>query len=370
MSLEEQTISRAAAVSEHKDAPKPAKLKDISGKSWKYIFKRALSEFTRDGCTDLAAALTYFTVLSIFPALLAVVSLLGVFGQGQQTTNAILNFLQDYAPADMLSLIEEPITQLTSSSAAGFALVTGVLGALWTASGFIGAFGRALNKIYGVVEGRPIWKLRPFNLLVTFCMVLIVVAMMLVLLSSSDMLTTIQDAVPALELGGFIGVWMWLRYPVMLLLAVVLISLLYYATPNVKQPKIRFLTPGAAIALVTMAVAGLGFSFYVSNFGSYNATYGLIGGVIVMLLFIWIMNNVLLLGAQIDAEIQRTRELQAGIRAEEKIQLPPRDETQALKLQEKKENLMDEGRQIRLAHNGVDFEQLAQQQKDSGQKSH
>ena len=189
MALEEQTISRAVTEDAHKEAPKPAKLSDMSGSSWKYIFKRALSEFTNDGCTDLAAALTYFTVLSIFPGLLAVVSLLGVFGQGQQTTNAILNFLQDYAPAEMLTLLEEPITQLTSSDAAGLALVTGVVGALWTASGYIGAFGRSMNKIYGVVEGRPIWKLRPFNLLVTAAMVLIVVAMMLVLLSSEDVLT-------------------------------------------------------------------------------------------------------------------------------------------------------------------------------------
>lgn len=367
MALEEQTISRAVTEDAHKEAPKPAKLSDMSGSSWKYIFKRALSEFTNDGCTDLAAALTYFTVLSIFPGLLAVVSLLGVFGQGQQTANAILNFLQDYAPAEMLALLEEPITQLTSSDAAGLALVTGVVGALWTASGYIGAFGRSMNKIYGVVEGRPIWKLRPFNLLVTAAMVLIVVAMMLVLLSSEDVLTTLQNAVPAIELGGFIGVWMWLRYPIMLVLAVVLISLLYFATPNVKQPTFRFLTPGAAIALVVMAIAGLGFTFYVSNFGSYNATYGLIGGVIVMLLFIWIMNNVLLLGAQIDAEIQRGRELQAGIKAEDELQLPPRDDTMAIKLQEKKENLIEEGRKIRLAHNGVDFQQMAEKQekKDS-----
>lgn len=368
MSLEEQTISRAATEGEHRQTPKPAKLTDVSGKNWKYIFKRSFSEFMNDGCTDLAAALTYFTVLSVFPGLLAVVSLLGVFGQGQQTTDAILNFLQGYAPADMLAVIEQPITQLTSSSAAGIALITGIVGALWTASGFVGAFGRAMNKIYGMVEGRPIWKLRPFNLLVTFVLVLMVVAMMLVLLSSEDVLNTVQDAVPAIELGGFIGVWMWLRYPLMLVIAVILISLLYYATPNVKQPKIRFLTPGAAIALVTMGLAGLGFSFYVSNFGSYNATYGLIGGVIVMLLFIWIMNNVLLLGAQIDAEIQRTRELQAGIKSEDEIKLPPRDDTQAIKIQQKKDNLVEEGRKIRLSNSTVDFQQMAEQKQDGSKK--
>ncbi|MFW0183702.1 YihY/virulence factor BrkB family protein [Rothia sp. CCM 9417] len=355
------TVKRSRTEPTHQARPKPSKLTEVSGSSWKYIFKRALSEFSHDGCTDLAAALTYFTVLSIFPALLAIVSLLGVFGQGEQTAKTILGFLQDYAPQEMLTILEDPITQLTSSSAAGLALVTGIVGALWTASGYTGAFGRAMNKIYGVLEGRPIWKLRPINLMVTTVLVLIVVSMMLVFLSSGDVLLMIQSAVPDFELGGFIGIWMWLRYPIMLALAVVLISLLYFATPNVRQPKLAFLTPGAVFALVFMALAGTGFSFYVSNFGKYNATYGLIGGVIVMLLFIWIMNNVLLLGAQIDAEIQRSRELQAGIKAEENLRLPPRDDTMAIKIQQKQEELIEEGRKIRLSHSGVDFEKMAQE---------
>lgn len=356
------TIKRSETEQAHNETPKPSKLTEVSGTSWKYIFKRALSEFNHDGCTDLAAALTYFTVLSVFPALLAVVSLLGVFGQGQHTTDAILGFLQDYAPQEMLTLLEDPITQLTSSSSAGFALVTGVVGALWTASGYTGAFGRAMNKIYGVVEGRPLWKLRPINLVITTILVLITVSMMLVFLSSGDVLLMVQEAVPGIELGGFIGVWMWLRYPLMLVLAVILISLLYFATPNVKQPKFRFLTPGAVFALAVMGISGMGFSYYVSHFGSYNATYGLIGGVIVMLLFIWIMNNVMLLGAQIDAEIQRSRELQAGIKAEDSLHLSPRDDTKAIKVQQKKEDLIEEGRKIRLSHNGVDFEKMAQKQ--------
>lgn len=342
------------------EIPAPSKLTEVSSTSWKYIFKRALSEFNHDGCTDLAAALTYFTVLSIFPGLLAVVSLLGVFGQGQQTTDAILGFMQDYAPKEMLTLLQGPISQLTSSSSAGFALVTGVTGALWTASGYTGAFGRAMNKIYGVLEGRPLWKLRPLNLMITALLVLIVVSIMLIFLSTGDVLLLLQKVLPSLDLTSFVRVWMWLRYPLILILAVFLISLLYFATPNVKQPKFRFLTPGAIFALVGMGLSGMGFSYYVSRFGSYNATYGLIGGVIVMLLFIWIMNNVLLFGAQIDAEIQRSRELQAGIKAEESLHLPPRDQSMAIKIQKKKEDLIAQGRTIRLAHNGVDFQKIAQ----------
>lgn len=345
---EKSTIQRSAQEDSYRAAPKPQQLSKVKGKSWAYAFKRASQEFLNDGCTDMAAALTYFSVLSIFPGLLAVVSLLGVFGQGQETTAAILGFLKDYAPQEMLVLLEEPISQLTSSSQAGLALALGIIGALWTASGYTGGFGRALNRIYGVVEGRPIWKLRPLNLLITAIMSLIVVSMMLVFLSSQDVLLFIQRAFPLLDLSGFMGIWLWLRWPIMLALAVLFINVLYYATPNVKQPKLRFLSPGAGFALIMMGLAGAGFNFYVSRFGSYNATYGIIGAVIVMLLFLWIMNNVLLFGAQIDAEIQRVRELQAGIKAEQSIQLPPRDETMALKTQEKKDQLVAQGRQIRL----------------------
>ncbi len=354
MSLAEETVQRA-----HPDytkvQQKPHRIHQIGPAGWKYAFKRALSEFLADGCMDLAAALTYFAVLSIFPALLAVVSLLGVFGQGEQTKQAILDFLADYAPAEVLTLVSEPIAQLTSSSAANLALLTGLVGSLWTASGYVGAFGRSLNRIYGVVEGRPIWVLRPWNLLITAVLVLIVVLMLLVLLLSGSVLDFINEALPNLDLTGFTNIWMWFRWPVIFLLAVLLIALLYYGTPNVKQPKLRWISPGAFVALVVMALAGLGFSFYVSNFGKYNATYGTIAGVIVLLLFIWIMNCVLLLGAQIDAEIERSRELYAGIVAERSIQLQPRSQAQAAKLVEKKEKLIEQGRDIRLQHNGLDY---------------
>lgn len=346
-SIEEQTVERAKHGEDPKSVEKPQKLTQLGKPSWTYIFKRTLREFLANGCTDLAAALTYFAVFSATPMLLALVSLLGVFGQGQQTTDAILNFLRDYAPADMLSVIEGPITELTASNAAGLALVTGVVGSLWTASGYIGAFGRALNRIYGVVEGRPIWKLRSINLLVTMVMVLIMVLMMLVLLTSEGVLNTVGSFV-GVDLSGFASIWTYARWAVLVIIAIVLVGVLYFATPNVKQPKFRWISPGAAFALIMMGVAGLGFSYYVSNFGNYNATYGAIGGLIVLLMMIWIMNNVLLFGAQLDAEIQRARELHAGVKAEETLQIEPRDDTMAIKGLEKLDKLVEEGREIRL----------------------
>ena len=349
----ESTAARedSAPHPDHDSKPdSPGKLK---GQSWGYVLKRALSEFTKDGCTDLAATLTYFAVLSIFPALLALVSLLGVFGQGEATTKAILDFLNQYAPSSLVELLSEPISQLTTHSGAGLALVVGVAGALWTASGYTGAFSRSMNRIYEVSEGRPFWKLKPVMLLITLIMVLIVSAIMVMVLLSGDLAQTLGDAV---GLGSTaVTVWSWVKIPVTLFLLVLLIAILFYATPNVQQPKFKWMSPGAGIALVFMIVAGLGFAFYVSNFASYNATYGVIGSVIILLLGLWIMNNALLFGAEVDAELERGRQLQGGIRAERTIQLPPRDTTQVKKLRTKEQKLEAEGRKIRLHTEHVDL---------------
>ncbi|MCT1723258.1 MULTISPECIES: YihY/virulence factor BrkB family protein [Kocuria] len=351
----ESTVRRENAAPDPDHDAKPDSPTELKGQSWGYVFKRAVSEFSKDGCTDLAATLTYFAVLSIFPALLALVSLLGVFGQGEATTNAILDFLNRYAPAALVDLLSGPISQLTTQSGAGFALVVGVVGALWTASGYTGAFARAMNRIYEISEGRPFWKLKPIMLLITLIIVLIVAAVMFMVLLSGDFAQTVGDLV---GLGSTtVTVWNWAKLPVILFLLVLLIAILYYATPNVKQPKFKWLSPGAAIALVFMIIAGLGFAFYVANFSSYNATYGVIGSVIILLLGLWIMNNVLLFGAEVDAELERGRQLQGGIRAEHAVQLPPRDTAQVKKQKEKEEKLEAEGRKIRLRTEHVDYSQ-------------
>lgn len=336
---------------------KPASPSDLKPPSWKYIFKRSTLEFSKDGCTDLAATLTYFAVLSIFPALLALVSLLGVFGQGEATTKAILDFLNQYAPAELITLLEDPISQLTTQSGAGLALIIGIAGALWTASGYTGAFSRAMNRVYEVEEGRPFWKLKPIMLLITLILVLVVAAIMLMVLISGDIARTLGDLIGLGETA--VTIWSWAKWPVALILTIFMIALLYYATPNVKQPKFRWMSPGALVALVVMILAGLGFAFYVINFSKYNATYGIIGSVIVLLLGLWIMNNVMLFGAEIDAEMERGRQLQAGIRAEENVQLPPRDITQVKKLQKKERKLEAEGRKLRLHTEHIDYSSSA-----------
>ncbi|MET4059913.1 membrane protein [Arthrobacter sp. UYP6] len=351
---EQNSGGRAQTAPSPEDASKPDTPAEVTKPSWKYILRKTLREFGKDQCTDLAAALTYYTVLALFPALLALVSILGLVGQAESTTKAMLDLLGEFAPESAMNVLKDPIEQLTSSGSAGFALIVGIAGALWSASGYVKAFGRSMNRIYEVDEGRPAWKLLPTQLLVTLVLILLVAALLMMLVLSGPIAETI---------GNFIGlgaeavlVWNIAKWPVMLIFAVLLVAILYYATPNVKQPKFRWMSMGAFIALIMLGAATFGFSFYVSKFGSYNATYGAIGGVIVLLLWLWLANLSLLFGAEFDAEVERGRELQAGIQAEETVQLPPRDTRQSEKRQEQIEEDIEQGRKLRQQHAGKDYD--------------
>lgn len=360
---ETRSASRTAAGTAQKgrsapapdDERKPDGPTELDGASWKYIFKRSIREFSREKCTDLAAGLTYFAMLSIFPALLALVSLLGLVGQAQSTTQTMMQIVEGVASPEVANTLRQPIGQLASAPSAGFALIAGLLGALWSASGYVGAFGRAVNQIYDVQEGRPFYKLKPLMLLLTLVLLLIAVVMAVLLVVSGPLAQTIGDAVGLGETA--VMVWNIAKWPVLVIFAVVLIAVLYYGTPNVKQPKFRWLSPGSVIALVVMAIATLGFFFYVSHFGNYNKTYGAIGGVIVMLLWIWIANLSLLFGAIFDSETERGRELQGGIEAEESLQLPPRDTKASDKLRKQEDKDIRDGRDLRLKAESDDPDQ-------------
>lgn len=356
-----ETLERAEAPAPD-NSSKPETPTQVSKRSWKYIFKRSLAEFTQDGCTDLAASLTYFTVLSVFPGLLAVVSLLGVFGQGQQTADAITGFLSGRVPEELNTLLEPTITNLTEATGAGIvALIIGVASGLWTASGYVGAFSRAMNRVYDVSEGRTFIKHKASMLAVTLFVVVTVVLIFLMVLLSGGIARTLGDAIGLGETS--VMVWNIAKWPVVLLLLILLVAVLYYATPNVQQPKFKWVSPGAIFAIIGVIIAGVGFSIYATQFASQADTYGVIGGVILGLLGIWIFNNVLLFGAEIDAELQRGRELEAGLPSEEMLHLPPRDVKAVTKALEKHEKMVDEGRKVRLAHETVDYSQSG---KDSG----
>jgi membrane protein len=291
-----------------------------------YTLKRTLHAFGNDACTDLAASLTYYTVLALFPGILAVVSILGLVTDAQKTIDTVLDLVKQFGSAQVVTLLEGPIDSLVRSPAAPVTFIVGVLGAVWSASGFVGAFGRAMNRIYGVREGRPVWKLRPTNLLVTIIMVVLIVVGALILVLSGPVATAIGNVV---GLGdATLAVWSIVKWPILAVIAIVALAVLYHFAPNVRPSKFRFLSGGAITALVIWVVASVGFGFYVANFSHYNATYGSLGGVIVFLLWIWITNLALLFGAEFDAELERGRELAAGKRAEDDILLPERDTKQ------------------------------------------
>lgn len=364
---DESSTAKARTAPAPDDSRKPDSPTDVSKPSWKYIAKKTFREFTKDQCADLAAALTYYGVLSLFPALLALVSLLGIFGQAEKTTAAMLEIVQGIAPGAALDVIKQPIQELASSSTAGFTLILGILTALWSASGYVGAFGRAMNRIYEVDEGRPFIKLRGAMLAVTLTTVIIVALTAAMLVLSGPVAEAVGNAI---GLGGvFLTAWNILKWPVVVLLVIAVIAILYYATPNVKQPKFRWMSLGSFIALMIFVLASLGFGFYVANFGSYNKTYGAIGGVIVMLLWLWILNMSLLFGAEFDAEMERGRQLQAGIEAEETIQLPPRDTKQSDKLQVREEEDIRRGRDLRERHDRERRDREGREQRDPDRRS-
>jgi membrane protein len=334
------------------DPRKPESPGDLTKPSIFYVLRKTAREFQHDQCTDLAAALTYYAVLSLFPAVLVVVSLLGVFGQGRRTTDAVLDIVSDLAPPSTVDSLRPTVQQLVESPSAGFALVLGILTALWSASGYVGAFGRAMNRVYEVPEGRPVWKLRPLQLVLTLAGLIMAAAVAFMLAVSGPVAKAIGNAIGLGDIA--MTTWNVLRWPVILLMVIVAVAVLYYATPNVQQPKFRWISVGAALAIVVWILASVGFGIYVANFGSYNKTYGALAGVIVFLLWLWITNLALLFGAELDAELERGRQLQAGIAAERELQLPPRDTRVSEKYEAVVEKDVKRARRLRLTRGGSD----------------
>jgi len=328
------------------EAPsKPDSPDDLHRRSWKYVLRKSVREFSTDQCTDLAAALTYYAVLSVFPGLIAVFSLLGVFGQGQAAADAVLEIVDHVAPGDTADTLRAPIEQVASSPAAGWALASGILIAIWSASAYVGAFSRAMNRIYEIDEGRPFWKLKPTQLLVTVIAIVLIVVAAVTLIVSGPVTEAVGRSLGLGEVAQTI--WSIAKWPVLAFIVVLIVAVLYYATPNAKQPKFRWISIGALIAIVVLGLATLGYGLYVANFSNYDRTYGSLAGIIVFLLWLWIANLALLFGAEFDAELERGRQLQAGIAAEHDIQLPPRDTRKSDKAAKKEREDIEEGRRIR-----------------------
>jgi membrane protein len=282
--------------------------------------KRTLKEFSEDGLTDWAAALTYYGVLALFPALVALLSIVGLLTNPQQLTDAITAVV----PAQAAETLNPVIQQIAGNTGtAGFALILGVAGAVWSASGYVGAFTRAANVVYETPEGRKIWKLKPLQLLITLVGILFAALILAMLVLSGPVVDAVGQAI---GLGGpVLTVWNIAKWPVVLVVLALMIAVLYYSTPNVKVRGFKWVSPGAGVAILVAVVASALFAFYVANFSSYNATYGALAGVVVFLIWFWLINLALLFGIELDAEIERTKELKEGVpRAEKEIQLDAR----------------------------------------------
>jgi membrane protein len=290
-------------------------------RSWLGALKRSGKGFQAHNLTDWAAALTYYGVLSIFPALVALVSILGLIGHS--VTAPLVHNLAAVAPGPAKQIFTNAINGLQHSrGAAGVLVVVGIASAIWSASGYIGGFMRASNAIYEIEEGRPIWITRPVQLAVT----VVLLALLVVCAVAVVFTGTLAKQVGHLIGAGSSAVTAWdiAKWPVLVVAVAFMFSILYWAAPNVRHPGFRWLTPGGLFGVAVWLVASAAFAAYVANFASYNKTYGTLGGVIAFLVWLWISNLAVLLGAELNAELERGRELEAGQPAEDDLQVEPR----------------------------------------------
>ncbi|MFD8415220.1 YihY/virulence factor BrkB family protein [Streptomyces sp. NPDC059650] len=300
----------------------PDELSQMPKKSWRAVLRGTLKEFKGDELADRAAALTYFGVLAVFPALLVLVSLLGV--AGESATRQVLDSLRKLAPGAARDVVSGAVQQLQGRSGVGSVLaVVGLLVAVWSASGYVAAFIRASNAVYDVPEGRPVWKVLPLRLALTVALLVLAVASALIVVFTGGLA---RQAGAALGIGDTaMTVWSIAKWPVLVLLVTIMIALLYWAAPNAKGRGFRWITPGSFLALLIWMIASAGFAFYVGNFGSYNKTYGTVAGVIIFLVWLWITNLAILLGLEFDAEMTRQRAIAGGLPEHEEPYVEPRD---------------------------------------------
>jgi membrane protein len=320
--LRQPAPGRSGAATRDSESQAPQGPTELPKRSWPGVFKRTFSEFRDDNLTDLAAALTYYGIQAIFPALIALVSILGLIGHS--ATQPLINNLATIAPGAAQKIFTNAINGLQHSrGAAGIVFIAGLAGALWSASGYVAAFMRASNAIYEVDEGRPIYKTIPIRLGVTI--------VIMILLAAGAFAVVVTGGL-AQKIGSVLGignsavtVWDIAKWPVLVLLVSFMFSILYWASPNQRHPGFRWLSLGGVFAVVVWIVASALFAFYVGHFGSYNKTYGTLAAVIIFLVWLWISNVAILLGLELNAELERGRQIEAGQPEEQEPILEPRD---------------------------------------------
>ncbi|MCW2613398.1 MAG: YihY/virulence factor BrkB family protein [Frankiales bacterium] len=306
----------------HGRRPAPDDPTELDRGSWKGVLTRTLREFKEDHLTDWAAALTYYGVLAIFPAIIALVSVLGLVGAS--ATDPLIDNVTAMAPGQARDVLTSAVEQLQGSRrGSGLAFVGGLALALWSASGYVAAFMRASNAIYEIEEGRPAWKTLPVRYGVTVVLVVLLAVTAVAVTATGGLADRLGDL---LGVGSTaVTVWDVAKWPVLLVIVSFMLALLFWAAPNVKQPGFRWVSPGGIVAVALWLVASGAFAVYVANFGSYNKTYGALGGVVVFLVWLWISNIAVLLGAEFNAEVERGRQIAQGMPADQEPFLEPRD---------------------------------------------
>jgi membrane protein len=305
--------------------PEVEKPSALPRSAWGGVLKRTFSEFREDNVTDWAAALTYYGILSVFPALIALVSILGLIGQS--ATQPLLTNLGGFAPGPAHKILENALHGLTQSrGGASILFIVGLAGAIWSASSYIGAFIRASNSIWDVEEGRPIWKTVPLRLIITVVMLILLTATAFAVAVTGPLADKVGQL---LGIGGAaVTAWDIAKWPILIVVVSLMFSILYYAAPNVRQPGFRWVTPGGILAVVVWIIVSALFGVYVANFGSYNKTYGSLGAIVIFLVWLWLTNVAILLGAELNAETERGRQIEAGQPPDREPFLPPRTDPQ------------------------------------------
>jgi len=290
--------------------------------AWVSTLRRTAEGFKRDKLNHWGAALTYYAVLSLFPAVLVLVSLVGLFADPQRVTQVLTDTISELGPATAAETFQGPIETITDNrGTAGIMFVVGVVAALWAASGYVSAFTDAANTIYEVEEGRPFWKLKPIQLAITLVLILLAALVALALVLSGPIVSALGSSLGISD--AVLTAWRFAKWPAMIVLVLTIFGALYYATPNARPTGMRWVTAGAILALDLWILASIVLALYVANFGSYDKTYGTLGGVVVFLIWLWITNMAILLGAEFNAETERARQMEAGI-AHDELQLEPR----------------------------------------------
>jgi membrane protein len=293
-----------------------------SGSLWDVV-KRTVQEFREDNLTDWAAALTYYGILAIFPALIVFVSIIGLIGA--PVTEPLLDNIGAFAPSEAKDILTNAVEELERSrGGAGILAIVGIAGALWAASSYVGAFIRAANIVWDVEEGRPVWKTLPLRIGVTALLIVLLALSALIVVFTGPLAERAGDVIGVSDI--VVTVWDIAKWPLLVLIVAVMLAILYYSAPNVRQPAFRSVTPGSLLGVAVWIVASAAFALYVANFGSYNKTYGSLGGIIIFLVWLWLTNVAVLLGAELNAELERRRQIEKGVPPEREPFLPPRDE--------------------------------------------